>query len=183
MAEKEAKIFIVDLGVSMRNRNNGRVETDLDWSLRYFWDKISDIVSLNRKTICVGVVGLRTDETSNLMEDDEGYEHISVLRQLSGPMDFPGMKVLQKLIKPSNEVTGDAISAIALSIRMILDFTKKLKYKREITLITDGLGFMDIDEEDVQAIADQLNVSEISLKVLYVLFAGVRLGMYGTDIL
>jgi ATP-dependent DNA helicase 2 subunit 2 len=177
MTEKEAKVFIVDVGESLTHCNNGRTETDLDWSLRYFWDRISEIVSLNRKTICVGVVGLRTDETSSLMEDEPGYEHIAVLRHISGPLDLQGMKALQQLIKPGTQLTGDAISAIALAIRLIQDFTKKLKYKREITLITDGLGFIDMDEEDIQAIADQLNQSEISLKVLYVVRSWMELDL------
>ena len=45
MADKEATVYIVDVGASMGKKNNGRQETDLDWAMRYVWDKITNTVS------------------------------------------------------------------------------------------------------------------------------------------
>ncbi len=45
MAEKEATIYIVDMGQSMGGRHNGRKESDLDWAMTYVWEKITSTVS------------------------------------------------------------------------------------------------------------------------------------------
>lgn len=165
MADKEAIVFIVDLGSTMADCNSGRTESDLDWSMRFVWDKISHIVSLSRKGLCVGVVGLRTEETNNSMRDDEGYEHIAVLQGL-GPMTMGHLRDLQKKIKNSNEAMGDALSAVAIATFMITEFTKKLKYNRQIYLITDGLGPIDMDDNDLRDISAEINDNGISLTVL-----------------
>lgn len=44
MADKEATVYIVDLGQSMGEKRNGRTETDLDWVMRYVWDRITSTV-------------------------------------------------------------------------------------------------------------------------------------------
>ena len=165
MAEKEAAIFIIDLGASMGNCNNGRIESDLDWALRYLWDKISAVVAASRKTLNVGVIGLRTRETKSTMEDDPGYENISVLQEL-GPMTMTALKRLTELIRVSDTDNGNAISAVVLAIEMIANFTKKLKYKRQIYLITDGIG--PIDADDLEDIASKIDESGIELTVLSV---------------
>lgn len=163
MADKEATVFILDLGSSMAHTHSGREESDLDWSMRYVWDKITDIVAASRKTLCVGVIGLRTDETSNKLEEDEGYENISVLQEL-GPMTMSSLRDLQAKIEPSSTWSGDAISAIVLAVDMIDTFTKKLKYNRKIVLVTDALGPIDADE--LGDISKKINDSNIQLTVL-----------------
>ena len=44
MAQKEATVYIVDVGKSMGQKRNGREVTDLDWALTYIWDKITTTV-------------------------------------------------------------------------------------------------------------------------------------------
>ncbi len=46
MAEKEATVYIVDVGASMGAKHAGRDETDLDWSMRYVWDRITSTVGV-----------------------------------------------------------------------------------------------------------------------------------------
>lgn len=46
MADKEATVYIIDVGKSMKKRNQGREESDLDWAMRYVWDKITTTVSI-----------------------------------------------------------------------------------------------------------------------------------------
>ena len=163
MADKEATVFIIDLGASMSQAHSGRSESDLDLSMRYVWDKITDIVAASRKTLCVGVVGLRTDETSNKLQADDGYEHISVLQQL-GPATMSSLRTLQASIKPSQTISGDAISAIVVAVEMIDTFTKNLKWIRKIVLVTDAQGALDAD--DTSDIAKKMNDSKIQLTVL-----------------
>ena len=45
MAEKEATVYIVDLGLSMGDKHQGREQSDLDWAMQYVWEKITSIVS------------------------------------------------------------------------------------------------------------------------------------------
>ncbi|KAF5229383.1 hypothetical protein FAUST_10453 [Fusarium austroamericanum] len=167
MAEKEATIFILDLGSTMAQTHSGRSQSDLDWSLQYVWDKITDIVAANRKTLCVGVLGLRTDDTYNKLQDDDGYENITVLQEM-GPMTMSSLRDLQSAVKPSNTWAGDAVSAIVVAIDMMDTFTKKLKWNRKIFLITDGQGPMDGD--DLSDISKKINDSNIQLTILGVDF-------------
>lgn len=44
MAEKEATVYIVDVGKSMGERRHGRSITDLEWAMQYVWDKITTTV-------------------------------------------------------------------------------------------------------------------------------------------
>ena len=44
MADKEATVYIVDVGMSMGESHHGRDESDLDWSLQYVWDRITSTV-------------------------------------------------------------------------------------------------------------------------------------------
>ena len=45
MADKEATVYIVDVGASMNQKHSGREETDFSWSMKYVWDKIASAVS------------------------------------------------------------------------------------------------------------------------------------------
>ena len=44
MADKEATVYIVDMGASMGEKHNGRKKTDLDWAMNYVWEKITTTV-------------------------------------------------------------------------------------------------------------------------------------------
>jgi ATP-dependent DNA helicase 2 subunit 2 len=46
MAEKEATVYIVDVGKSMGEMRNGRSMTDLEWAMQYVWDRITATVSI-----------------------------------------------------------------------------------------------------------------------------------------
>lgn len=61
MADKEATVYIIDMGMSMSEKHNGRNVSDLDWAMTYVWEKITSTVATDRKTAQLGVIGLRTD--------------------------------------------------------------------------------------------------------------------------
>lgn len=46
MADKEATVYIVDIGRSMAHNRNGRKASDLEWAMQYVWDKITTTVTL-----------------------------------------------------------------------------------------------------------------------------------------
>ncbi|SPQ22346.1 1fe97e1b-7be3-49c1-9f4c-33232a827330 [Thermothielavioides terrestris] len=160
MADKEATVYIIDLGESMADCHNGRDESDLDFGMRYVWDKISTTVAANRKTWTLGVVGLNTEETNNAQDREglEGYDHISVLQEI-GPASMSTLRDLRSLIQPSRSNGGDAISAVVVALSMIEEFTKKLKYNRRIILVTNAES--PIDDESLEDVASRLNESNI----------------------
>ena len=45
MAQKEATVYILDLGRSMGEKDHGRSKTNLEWAMDYVWDKITTTVS------------------------------------------------------------------------------------------------------------------------------------------
>ena len=167
MADKEATVYILDLGESMADCHNGRSESDLDFGMRYIWDKISTTVAASRKTWTVGVVGLNTDETANQQDREglDGYDNISVLQPI-GPMSMTSLRALRSAVRPSSSSGGDAISAIVVALSMIDVFTKKLKYKRKIVLMTNGET--PIDDDSLDDVASKLNELDIELVVMSV---------------
>lgn len=44
MADKEATVYVVDVGLSLGEKRNGRYESDLDWAMNYVWEKITSTV-------------------------------------------------------------------------------------------------------------------------------------------
>lgn len=60
-----------------------------------------------------------------------------------------------------------AISALILAVQMIITFCKKLKYKRKIVLVTNGLGRMS--SEGLSQIIDKIKEDNIELVILWVL--------------
>ncbi|KAK8246210.1 protein Ku80 [Phyllosticta capitalensis] len=178
MADKEAIVYIVDVAKSMGEARGGREESDLDWCMRYVWDKITTTVSTARKTLHIGVVGLRTDETVHLLDNEEGYEHISTLQPL-GQILMPEVRELRDKIRPSNTNKGDAISALVVAMEMISKHCRQLKYIRRIVLITNGRGSLDPD--DLGHITQKLKDDNVDLVVLGVDFDDPDYGVKEED--
>ncbi|KAF1958233.1 SPOC domain-like protein [Byssothecium circinans] len=152
MAGKEATVFILDLGETMGEKRHGRDQTDLEWAMEYVWDKITTTVGTGRKTALMSVIGFRTDTTDvrELVEEEEGYENITVYSELKQYL-LPDIRKLQSNIKPSSTSSGDVLSAVAVAIMQIDSATKgkngnPLKFDRRIIIVTDGRGYMDTQD-------------------------------------
>ncbi|KAG5297257.1 Ku family DNA helicase [Histoplasma ohiense] len=181
MADKEATVYIVDVGKSMGECHNGRSISDLDWAMRYIWDKITTTVATGRKTATLGVIGLKTDDSNNPLwekDEEESYANISVFQDINQIL-MPQIRELRELIKPSHTLEGDAISSLILAIDMIVRYCKKLKYKRKIVIVTDGTGAMDID--GIDGIVSKINEENIELVILGVDFDDPEYGFKEED--
>ena len=104
---------------------------------------------------------------------------------------MPDIRRLRDAIKPSQTNKGDgrcplpsridfiwtdfisAISSVIIAIQMINTYTKKLKYKRRIVLVTNGTGPMN--NEQLEEIQKKIEDDGIELVVLYVVFAALTL--------
>lgn len=178
MANKEATVYIVDVGASMGERNHGRQETNLDFALEYVWDKITTTVATGRKTAMAGVVALRSDGTSNELEEDSAYHNIRVLQEIS-QIQMPDLRKLRNELTVSNTSDGDAVSAVIIAIQMIVRQCKKLKYTRKIVLVTDARTH--IETADLGDITSKLKEDEIELVMLGVDFDDVEYGCKEED--
>ncbi|KAJ5773424.1 hypothetical protein N7457_008320 [Penicillium paradoxum] len=178
MAEKEATVYIVDMGRSMGENHHDRPVTDLEWAMQYVWDRITTTVATGRKTALVGVVGLRTDETVNDLDEDENFSNISVLFGL-GQVLMPDIRELRKTIKPSKTNKGDAISSIVIAMQMIIEITKKNKYKRKIVLVTNGTGM--ISDDSIDDIVEKMKEVNIELVVIGADFDDAEYGVKEED--
>ena len=167
MADKEATVYVVDVGKSMAQKHGGRKQSDLDWTMLYIWDKITTVMSWDRKSTLQGVVGLKTNESENDLAEEESFEHISVLQELNA-IQLADLKRLQDVIVPSDTDQGDAISALVVAINMVVQTCKKLKYKRRIILVTNGCGAYDDDQ--LGDIVEKLKEDAIELVILGVDF-------------
>ncbi|EHK96413.1 putative ATP-dependent DNA helicase II subunit 2 [Glarea lozoyensis 74030] len=191
-AGKQAHVYIVDQGSTTAECHSGRVESDLDWSLKYVYDKIATVLAANRTTLSVGVLGLRTDESENsLYNDDDGpedesYQHIAVHKEL-GPITLSDLGSLQEKLVPSQTEAGDAVSAIVVAIEMVNKFTtlgtgKPAKSGRKIVLVTDGQGYIDnTDPNNLDQIALRCNELGIELIVLGIDFDDLDYGFKEED--
>ena len=175
MAEKEATVYIVDVSRSMGQSHGERQVSDLDWSLQYVWDKITNTVSTNRKTAMLGVVGLGTDKTKNQMQgEDDSYKHISMIQPIQQTL-MSDLRRLPQELKVSNIANIDAVSAIVIAIDMITKHCKKLKFVKRIIMTTNGGG--QIDEDDLDPIAQQITDNDIQLIVLGIDFDDLEYGV------
>lgn len=104
---------------------------------------------------------------------------------------MPDIRRLRDAIKPSQTNRGDgrcpltslidcietylisAISSVIIAIQMINTYTKKLKYKRKIVLVTNGTGPMN--NEQLEEIQKKIEDDGIELVVLYVLSGALTL--------
>ncbi|MCJ1355467.1 MAG: ATP-dependent DNA helicase II subunit 2 [Icmadophila ericetorum] len=172
MADKEATVYVVDVGKSMGQKNHGRQQTDLEWAMTYIWDNIANTVATERKTALAAVLGLRTDG------DEDAYKNISVIQDISQIL-LPDLRRIQQHIKPSKTNNGDAISAIVIAIQMIAAYCKKLKYRRKIVLVTNGHGTLDGDESD--SITKKIKEDGIELVIIGVDFDDAEYGFKEED--
>ena len=163
MTDKEATVYIVDVGNSMGAKRLGRDVSDLDWAMVYVWDKMTTIVALERKTTFQAVLALGSDQSYNELMQDGSYENIYVLQELKA-LQRQDLKELRRQLVPSKANQGDAIDAVVVAIDMITKHCKKLKYKRRIILVTNGRGHMDPDQ--IPDIAEKLKDEDIELVVL-----------------
>ncbi|KAK6510326.1 ATP-dependent DNA helicase II subunit 2 [Arthrobotrys conoides] len=179
MADKQATVYIVDLGASMGSYNIGRPETDLEYILKYLWDRITTTVSNGRKTDTIAVVGFRTDGSDNsLFRNDENYSNISILSPMSQFL-MPQIRGLKKLLAPSSTDQGDGISALVVALDIIEKYCKRLKYIRNVVLLTNGTG--DFDFDGINDIIGQIKEQKINLTVLGVDFDDLEFGFEEQD--
>ncbi|KAK9453450.1 SPOC like C-terminal domain-containing protein [Dipodascopsis uninucleata] len=165
MADKEATVFVIDLGESMGKSHlietNGK--SDIDSCLSYVYDKIGSKVLSERKTDVVGIVGVSTDETNNyLAVDTEAYNNISILCPIQQIL-VETFRTFPRLLRPSNTSSGDLISGIVIAIDMLEKYCRKLKYIKNIIVLSNCRS--EADTDGVEHIIDKMASMNINLTI------------------
>ncbi|KIV88422.1 hypothetical protein PV10_08108 [Exophiala mesophila] len=180
MADKEATVYVIDVAHSMGRQSPNRTQSDLEWSLQYVWDKITNTVFTGRKTLHIGIVALGTDATSlsDDLQNEDAYQHISVVQPLDQIL-MPQLRSLPPKLQPSSTDERDVLSGIIVGVDMILKHCRNLKYKKKVVVVTNGSG--QIDDDDVETTADQFKQHGIELVVLGVDFDDTEYGFKEED--
>lgn len=63
MSNKEATVYVINVGKSMGVRHNGREVSDLEYAMSYVWDSLARLISTGRKLDNAAIVGVGTDGT------------------------------------------------------------------------------------------------------------------------
>ncbi|KAF4759773.1 hypothetical protein HAV15_005773 [Penicillium sp. str.  len=168
MAEKEATVYIVDMGRSMGEHHHGRPMTDLEWTMQ--WLPVA-----RQLRLAWSVSGQM--ELSTTWEE-ENFSNISVLFGL-GQVLMPDIRKLREIIKPSKTNRGDAISSIVIAMQMIIEYTKKNKYKRKIVLVTNGTGAMS--DDNIEGIIEKMKEVNIELVIIGADFDDAEYGVKEED--
>ncbi|KAG0044609.1 ATP-dependent DNA helicase II subunit 2 [Gryganskiella cystojenkinii] len=167
MASKEATVYILDVGTTMRTKREGKNVTRLEETKDVLLKLLANKVHMARKTVYVAVVLVGSDDTNNELAtvDDEGnadYQNVDVLRGL-GVATLDLMKGVQNDVK-IGEVMGDCVDGLIVSLDMITKFCKKLKYEKKIYILTDASS--PINDDGTDAIMTTLKEDNIQLNVI-----------------
>ncbi|KAF9911035.1 ATP-dependent DNA helicase II subunit 2 [Linnemannia zychae] len=165
MASKEATIYILDVGPSLKTKREGSDVSRLEETKRVLLKLLANKVHMNRKTVYVSVILVGSDVTNNDLatSDDDGaeYQHVDVLQPL-GVATLDLMKGVQNDVE-LGETAGDCMDGLIVALDMMTKFCKKLKYEKKVFILTDSYSEMNTDgsEQITTALHDdnvQLNV-------------------------
>ncbi|KAL8971589.1 MAG: hypothetical protein Q9197_003192 [Variospora fuerteventurae] len=179
MADKEATVYIVDVGASMGEHRNGRDQSDLDFAMTYVWDKITS-------TACIFTIHDALNEMSTFsFTRRKALQTNSKVKKASITSPYfknsAELKQLRRKVEVSKTFNGDAISAIIIAIQMIIKHCKKLKWKRKIVLVTDGRGALEDDPDSVSEITKKITEDAMELVIIGVDFDDAEYGFKEED--
>ncbi|KAF9934994.1 ATP-dependent DNA helicase II subunit 2 [Linnemannia zychae] len=161
MASKEATIYILDVGPSLKTKREGSTVSRLEETKQVLLKLLANKVHMNRKTVYVSVILVGSDVTNNELatSDAEGgeYQHIDVLQSL-GVATLDLMKGVQNDVE-LGEHEGDCMDGLIVALDMMTKFCKKLKYEKKIYILTDSYSEMNTDgSEQITATLREDNV-------------------------
>lgn len=134
MAEKEATVYIIDVGKSMGECRHGRSVTDLEWAMRYVWDRITTTVC-NLWLLDVSIMPIKSLTRLQLAEKPlrSEWSHcgqtVCSLLQLLGPSNqskFQKPRMTFKRIRASQKSPSFKTLGSMFSILDLLEYTPVL---------------------------------------------------------
>jgi ATP-dependent DNA helicase 2 subunit 2 len=107
--------------------------------------------------------------TDNALHDDEnGYEHVTVL----SPIDTPTLSVCEKLreLAPASDDTihADLLDGLIVSLDLMHRRTDGKKYEKKLLVITDAASKIN-DASDVEPVVSMIQAMDVKLQIVYAL--------------
>ncbi|KAF9276786.1 X-ray repair cross-complementing protein 5 [Mortierella alpina] len=172
MASKEATIYILDVGPTLKAKREGSSISRHEETKQVLLALLANKVHMNRKTVYVSVVLVGSKNTNNdlatLDENGADYQFVDVLQPL-GIATLDLMKGVQDDVE-LGETMGDCMDGLIVSLDMMTKFCKKLKYQKKIYIITDASAALNT--EGLEHITPTLKEDGIELNVIGTDFDG-----------
>lgn len=107
----------------------------------------------------VGIILHGTAETANTLATEHGdgtYEHITELHKMA-PVSFRTIAAIDNASKhEASADSADLIDSLCLGMYAVIQFVKKLKYKKRVLCITNGTSPATVEDEQLGEIAAQV---------------------------
>ncbi|KAI8808002.1 SPOC like C-terminal domain-containing protein [Cladochytrium replicatum] len=167
MANKEATIYLLDVGKSMwRDRaagNDGPVSY-VDQAKYILLRLLSAKIQSGRKTDFVALVLVGTDESDNALADGEQYLHVTTKFDFE-PATIPFLRFIDQELTKGDSL-GDIMDGFIVSLDLMTTHCKHYKYSKTVYILTDG------NDEINQTDSDQLiaNANDQGVKVNTICF-------------
>ncbi|KAI1311554.1 ATP-dependent DNA helicase II subunit 2 [Mortierella claussenii] len=172
MASKEATIYILDVGPTMRAKREGQQVSRHEETKRVLLKLLANKVHMNRKTVYVSVILVGSNITNNDLatvdENGADYQFVDVLQPL-GVATLGLMQGVQDDVK-LGDTMGDCMDGLIVALDMMTKFCKKLKYEKKIYILTDACA--EINADGVEQIKSTLNEDNVQLNVIGTDFDG-----------
>ncbi|KAF9116447.1 ATP-dependent DNA helicase II subunit 2 [Mortierella sp. AM989] len=166
MASKEATIYILDVGPTMKTKREGSQVSRHEETKKVLLKLLANKVHMSRKTVYVSVILVGSDITNNDLasvdENGADYQFVDVLQPL-GVATVDLMKGVQDDVK-LGETMGDCMDGLIVALDMMTKFCKKLKYEKKIYILTDACA--EINTEGLDQITSTLNDDSVQLNVI-----------------
>jgi ATP-dependent DNA helicase 2 subunit 2 len=163
MAQKEAVVIILDVGLSMtkEKKSTELLEAAIKAAFLLVQQKL-----IGGAKDEIGLVLFGTHETRNeLAESHEGYENITVLRNITTP-DLELLRQIENITPGDRD--GDFISALIVAMDMLIKKVGHKSIQKRIFLVTSAGGPANTD--DLPIIVSKLQEMDARLNVIGVEF-------------
>ncbi|KAI9101648.1 SPOC like C-terminal domain-containing protein [Phlyctochytrium arcticum] len=163
MANKEATVLIMDVNPSMRRVKDANGKTNHDKAHQALCQILTSKLIAGRKGDHVALMLVGTEETDNVLAEDDQYAHIKMYRSNDedefhmGPTDLKMLRYVDQGTEKGTAV-GDLLDAMIIALHTLEQHCGHYKFQKKIYLFTDAENAIDPDGlPSVMAQAKQLD--------------------------
>ncbi|XP_063928030.1 X-ray repair cross-complementing protein 5-like isoform X2 [Zophobas morio] len=163
---KRAEVICLDVGSTMDIREKDGTN-HFELSIKALVLLLEQKLRSLKKNDLTGFVICGTRETSNPLAEDDQYQNIKVLRNLT-TLDLELLLTVEHELH-LNSLKADILDVVVVALEMLKARIKKLKFEKKILLVTNGYAPTS-DLEQLGFIIEELNRNDIEVQILGVDF-------------
>ncbi|KAF9426362.1 ATP-dependent DNA helicase II subunit 2 [Podila epigama] len=166
MATKEATVYILDVGPTLKAKREGSKVSRLEETKAILLKLLANKVHMNRKTVYVSVVLVGSNRTNNDLanvdENGADYQFVDVLQSL----DIATLELMKGVQNDVDfgETMGDCMDGLIVAADMMTKFCRHLKYEKKIFILTDACA--EVNPDGVEHIQQSLQDDKVQLNVI-----------------